>query len=130
MAVTLDTSTSPTLSQLTGTVFAAGVALGIATDSLPSAVPGTPYSPVTLRKVGVSASTAPNITSFKWKKVSLPSGMKLSQNGVLSGTPSKKVLGAWSAITVQLAETVTTVHGTKKVKNVTIVQATIPLVVS
>ena len=56
--------------------------------------------------------------------------MKLSQDGVLSGTPGKKLPGAWSAITVQLTETVTTLHGTKKVKQVTIVRATIPLVVS
>jgi len=62
---------------------------------------------------------------LKWKKVTLPKGMKLSSAGVLSGTPSAK-LGPPSSITVQVTETVITLNGKKKVKTLTTVQATIP----
>jgi hypothetical protein len=62
---------------------------------------------------------------LKWKKVTLPKGLKLSSTGVLSGTPSAK-LPAPSSVTVQVTETVTTLNGKKKVKTLTPVQETIP----
>jgi hypothetical protein len=62
---------------------------------------------------------------LKWKKVTLPKGLKLSSTGVLSGTPSAK-LAAPSSVTVKVTETVTTLNGKKKVKTPTTVQATIP----
>ncbi len=97
----------------------------IATTSLPHASPGTPYGPVTLQAGGLGASTSPYATTLKWKKITLPKGLKLSSAGVLSGTPSAK-FAAPSAITVQVTETVITRNGRIKVKTPTTVQATIP----
>jgi len=51
------------------------------------ATPGTAYGPVTLQAANPGASTSPYVTALKWKKVTLPKGMKLSSTGVLSGTP-------------------------------------------
>ena len=98
----------------------------IATASLPPAAPGTPYGPVTLQVANEGTSTSPYATTLKWKKVTLPKGLKLSSAGVLSGTPTAK-LAAPTSVTVQATETVTTLNGTKKVKTKTTVQATIPM---
>ena len=46
--------------------------------------------------------------------------MKLSSNGVLSGTPSKSVTAGPSSVTVKVTETVTTLNGKKKKKKVKI----------
>jgi hypothetical protein len=98
---------------------------GIATTSLPMATPGTPYGPVTLEVGGLGVSASPSRTTLKWKKITLPKGLKLSSAGVLSGTPSAK-LAAPTSVTVQVTETVITLNGKKKVKTPTTVQATIP----
>ena len=72
-------------------------------------------------------STSPYVTSLKWKKVSLPKGLKISRKtGVLSGTPSMKLTGGPSSVKVQVTETVTTLNGKKKAKTKTTVSATIP----
>jgi hypothetical protein len=102
----------------------------VGTPSGPSAHPGVAYGPVTLQEAGAGTSTSPNVTTFKWKKVSLPKGLKLSGDGVLSGTPSPKLVPGPSSVTVQVTETVTTLSGKKKVKTKTTVQATIPLTIT
>jgi hypothetical protein len=102
----------------------------ISTSALPNAIPGTPYGPVTLQVADPGTSTSPYTTTLKWKKITLPKGLKLSSAGVLSGTPSTKLAAGPSSITVQVTETVTTLNGTKKVKTKTTVQATIPLTIT
>ena len=98
----------------------------ISTTSLTHATPGTPYGPVTLLTTSPDASTSPFVTTLKWKKVTLPKGLKLSSGGMLSGTPNAK-LAAPSSVTVQVTETVITLNGKKKVKTKTTVQATLPI---
>jgi hypothetical protein len=104
--------------------------LSIPTSSIPPAAPSTPYGPVTLQAANVEASTSPYTTTLKWKKVSLPKGLKLSSTGVLSGTPNAKLAAGPNSVTVQVTETVTTLNGKKKVKTKTTVQATIPLTIT
>jgi hypothetical protein len=107
------------------------VGFKITTSSLPSATPGVSYGRVTLQTAGAGTSTSPYRTTLKWKKVSLPKGLKLSKKtGVLSGTPSKKLTGGTSSVKVQVTETVTTRNGKKRVKTKTTVQATIPLTIT
>jgi hypothetical protein len=89
----------------------------ITTTSLPSAAPGTPYGPVTLTTQESGADA-----TFKWKKVKLPKGLKLSSAGVLSGTPNKKLKAGPSSVTAKVTEKV----GRTK----TTVQATIPLTIT
>jgi hypothetical protein len=103
---------------------------GITSTSLPAATPGTAYSPATLQTVGEGTSTSPYVTTLKWKKVSLPKGLKLSKTGVLSGTPSTKLKAGTSSVKVQVTETVTTRNGKKKVKTKTTASATIPLTIT
>jgi hypothetical protein len=100
----------------------------IATGGLPPATPGTAYGPVALQVANEGTSTSPYTTTLKWKKVTLPKGLKLSTAGMLSGTP-KASLAAPTSVTVQVTETVTTLNGkSKPVKTKTMVQATIPFV--
>ena len=101
----------------------------ITTSSLPSATPGVSYGAVTLQTAGAGTSTSPYTTTLKWKKVTLPTGLRLSSAGVLSGTPSSKLVGGSSSITVQATETVTTLNGRRKVKTTTTVEATIPITI-
>ncbi len=107
-----------------------GTAPVIIVPILASAIRGTPYVPVTLQATNIATSTSPYVTTLKWKKVSLPKGLKLSSAGVLSGTPSAKLPAGPNSVTVQVTEKVTTVSGKKKVKNETTVQATIPLTIN
>src|ERR1019366_5296987 len=68
-------------------------------------------------RVGFRASgsgSSPHTTMLKWKKVTLPKGLKLSSAGVLSGTPSAK-LAAPSSVMVQVTQTVITLNGKKKI---------------
>jgi hypothetical protein len=102
----------------------------ITTSSLRSATPGAAYGPVTLQEAGAGTSTSPYVTTYRWKKVTLPNGLKLSSVGVLSGTPNAKLPAGPSSVTVQVTETVTTLNGKKKVKTMTPVQATIPLTIT
>jgi hypothetical protein len=102
----------------------------ITTTSLPSATPGLGYSSTTLQVAGVAVSANPYTTTLKWKKVTLPTGLKLSSAGVLSGKPSSKLPAGPSSVTVQVTETVTTFSGTKKVKAKTTVNAVIPLTIT
>ena len=89
--------------------------LGVSTTSVPNATRGVPYGPVALTAT-VDPSTSPYVTTIKWHKVSLPKGLELSGTGVLSGTPSTKLAGGSSSITVSAIEKVTNLNGTKKVK--------------
>ncbi|MGB7052750.1 MAG: choice-of-anchor Q domain-containing protein [Acidimicrobiales bacterium] len=99
----------------------------ITTTSLHSATLGSPYvPPVTLTTQEAGVSTKGH-TTFKWKKVASPKGLKLSTAGVLSGTPSATTP---SSVRVEVTETVTTLNGTKKVRTKTTVEATIPLTIA
>ena len=93
------------------------------------ATPSTSYGPMTLEAANLGASTSPYVTTLKWKKVTLPKGLTLSSAGVLSGTPSSKLVGGPSSITVQATETVTTLNDRRKVKTTTTVEATIPITI-
>jgi hypothetical protein len=55
----------------------------IETATLPGATRGLPYE----TQLVVSGGSEP----YKWKKTSLPKGLKLSKTGVLSGKPSTKL---------------------------------------
>jgi hypothetical protein len=101
----------------------------IDTATLPSATRGTAYGPVTLQAFGTGLSATGYVTTIKWKKVSVPKGMKLSSAGILSGTPSTKLAAGPSSVDVIATETVTTLNGKLKVKTLTTVQATIPLAI-
>ena len=102
------------------------LSFGIATTSLLNATPTSPYGPVTLQAAGLGVSANPYTTTLKWKKVTLPKGMKLSSAGVLSGTPNKNLAAGPSSVTVKVTETVTTLNGRRKVKTATTAEATIP----
>jgi hypothetical protein len=106
------------------------LSFGIATTSLPNATPNSPYGPVTLQAAGLGVSANPYTTTLKWKKVTLPKGMKLSSAGVLSGTPNKNLAAGPSSVTVKVTETVTTLNGRRKVKTKTTAEATIPLTIT
>ena len=113
-------------------------AFAIGTTSLPGATRSVAYGPVTLTAVNVAASASPFVTTLKWGKVPLatggkirlPYGLKLTRDGVLSGTPNSKLTPGASSITVQVTEKVTTFNGTKKVVTKTTAQATIPLTIN
>ena len=66
---------------------------------------------------------------MKWKKVTLPKGLKLSSAGVLSGTLNKSLVAGQSSVSFQVTETVTTLNGRQRTKTDSTVQATIPLTV-
>jgi hypothetical protein len=104
--------------------------LAITTSSLPDATPGAAYGPVALQQAGAGTSASPYTTTFKWEKVTLPKGLKLSKAGVLSGKPGKLVAAGRTLVTVQVTEKVTTLNGKMKVKTTTTAQATIALTIS
>jgi large repetitive protein len=93
------------------TVNAAG--FQILTSSLPNATRGVAYGPVQLQAIG----TGPGAT-LKWKKSGiLPTGLKLTSLGLLSGTPNLRLVsGTDLAVPVKVTETVITVTGGRKVK--------------
>ncbi len=102
----------------------------IVTTSLPKATPGTPYTGVTLQAADVGVSASPYTTTVKWKKISLPKGLKLSTAGVLFGTPSPKLTAGSTKAEVQATERVITLNGKKRIRTKTTVQATIPLTIT
>jgi YVTN family beta-propeller protein len=112
------------------TVSEIAINFAIAPLSLPSATPGTTYGPLTLQAVNLGVSATGYTTTLKWKRVSLPKGLKLSPAGVLSGTPSKTLTAGPSSVTVQATETVTTLNGKKVKTKTTMVEATIPLAIT
>ena len=109
----------------------------ISVASLPSAVPGTPYGPVTLQATDLDPSTLPYVTTVKWTKqavvlpaTALPKGMTLSSAGILAGTPSVTLTAGWKYIKVKATESVTKVAGvTKHVMKITAL-ATIPIYIN
>jgi Putative Ig domain len=106
------------------------VSFGIATTQLPNAARGKPYVTTALNAAGIEKSGTGFTTKLKWKKVSLPKGLKLSSGGVLSGTPSTKLVAGPSSVKVQVTATVTTLNGKMKIKTKTTAQATIPLTIT
>ena len=111
------------------TVSNIAVGFSVAIPSLPSATRGTAYGPVALQAANIGTSSSPYTTTLKWHKVWLPTGLKLSSAGVLSGTPSTKLFPYVYPVGVKVTETVFTLSGGKKVKTQTTVQAVIPLVI-
>ena len=109
-----------------GTVSELAIKFVITTTSLPNAH-SSPWGPVQLQVANVGTSASPYVTTVKWKKVSIPKGLKLSSSGVLSGTPSDKFVGEIAPVTVQATETVTTLNGKRKINTKATAQATIPL---
>lgn len=108
------------------TITTPATAFFIPTSPLTAAKPGFAYGPVPLQVANEGTSMSPYSTSLKWKKITLPKGMKLSSAGVLSGRPNNK-LAAPISVTVQVTETVTTLNSeSKPVKIKTTAQATIP----
>ena len=109
-----------------------GATLGfrITTSSLPHAVPGKRYGPVTLHTAGAGKSAVGYTTTFQWSKVNLPTGLTLSSKGVLAGTPSTTLHAGSSSVKIKVTETVTTLSGKKKVETKKTVQATILLTIT
>ena len=104
--------------------------LNIVTSALPGAVRGTAYGPVSLVAAGQGVSSSPYATALTWSKVALPKGLRLSRTGVLSGTPSKKLVVGPTTVTVRVTETVTVVSGRSKSRTRSTVEATIPIAVT
>jgi hypothetical protein len=111
--------------------------LAITTTSLPNARPSARYTAVQLQDAGVAVSTSPYLTTVRWSKgpatapaTALPKGMTLSPAGVLSGTPGAHLAPGPTSVSVRVTEKVTTVTGSRKVRTVTTVNASIPLTVN
>jgi hypothetical protein len=104
--------------------------LTVTTTALPDATRGTAYGPVTLTETGAGTSTAPFHTRFKWYGAELPKGMRVSAGGVLSGTPTSKLVPGTYEVHVSVTETVYTSGPTgRQVKTSTTADGTIPLTV-
>jgi len=124
------------------------LSFGIADTTLPDATHGVAYAPVQLQTVLPGTSTSPYATTFKWGKgtlpppnttgtgvptptTALPKGMKLSKDGVLSGTPSMKLLPGTYDVIVAVTETVSTINAAgHRIKTKTTVNATIPITIN
>jgi hypothetical protein len=115
---------------LSGAYSFAYVPFSVSTTSVPGAVRGQAYGPVSLQATGITASAAGHTTKLRWARVSLPHGIKLSSVGVLSGTPNKRLVVGSSSVIVRATETVTTLNGSQKVVTKTTVEASIPLTIS
>ncbi len=112
LSVTLNGSTSPTLAELDGTVFGAGIpvvtgfAITTTSASLPAVTPRAFYN----AQLGATGGPTP----YRWHLVAgdgtLPRGLRLHLDGVLSGTPRRNdVTGAYS-FTVKAATHVSRAH--------------------
>lgn len=123
-------SVTPPCTILSGSYAFSYVPFSVTTTSLPDAVPGQAYGPVTLQATGITASGNGFTTTLKWSKVALPRGLKLSSSGVISGTPKMKLVAGTSDATVKVTETVSNLNGNQKIKTKTSVEATIPLTVT
>jgi len=100
VSVTLDATSTPTVAELTGTVFAASHTLQVTTSSLSNGAVKTSYSAT----LAASGGTAP----YAWKLASgkLPKGLKLDKStGVISGKPTKS---GSSTFTVEVSDQKTT----------------------
>jgi hypothetical protein len=88
----------------------------VTTATLPNATPGQAYGPVPLDSIG----SGPN-ARLKWKKAaSLPTGLKVSSTGGLSGVPSLKLPhGSNLPVDLQVTELVVTIQNGKKIKTKT-----------
>jgi Putative Ig domain/Tyrosine-protein kinase ephrin type A/B receptor-like len=107
------------------------LSFGISTTSIPSVTPGVGYGSVNLQAAGEAVSANPYSTTLKWRKVSLPRGLRIARRtGVLSGTPNARLTAGASSITVKVTETVTTFNGNRKVTTKTTVKATIPVTIT
>ena len=122
-----DTTETPSVTITTSDTVILPSGFYISTSSLPLVASASPYGPVTLQATGLGVSDSPYTTTVKWFGAELPKGLKVSSDGVLSGTPNPKLLAGSYSVVVQATETVTTLNGTKNVKTNTTVQSTIPL---
>ena len=102
---------------------------GIATTALPPATRGSPYRPFALAVGGAGFSTRPYATTFRWSATGLPTGLTLSPDGVLSGTPGY-ASPASAAVAFRVTETVTTVTAAGRSKTRSTARATISLAVA
>jgi hypothetical protein len=125
-----DTTATPSVTITTSDPVITPSSFYVSTSTLPVAVAGSPYGPVTLQAANLGISTAPYSTTLKWRRVGLPKGLTLSSAGVLSGTPSIKLEAGTSSLSVQATEIVTTLNGKRRVRVKTPVQAVIPIVIS
>ena len=116
--------------QLSDIAIGGSLGFRITTSSLPHATPGKRYGPVTLHTAGAGKSATGYTTTFQWSKVVLPTGLTLSSEGVLAGTPSTALHAGTSSLEVKVTETVTTLKGKKKVETRTTVEGTIPLTIT
>ncbi len=116
----LDTTATPAVTIATTDFY-------VSTTSLTPVTPGKAYAPVPLQAANVGVSTSPFTTTLRWKKVSLPHGLKLSPAGVLWGVASRRLPGSPSSVKVEVTETVISLKGKVKVTTKTTVHATIPL---
>jgi hypothetical protein len=96
-----------------------------------------PHTLVETWDAGVAVSTSPYLTAVRWSKgpatapaTALPRGMTLSPAGVLSGTPGAHLAPGPTSVSVRVTEKVNTVTGSRKVRTVTTVIASIPLTVN
>ena len=113
------------------------VTLQVASTTLTSAARGQVYAPVVIQAANVQTSTSPFVTTLRWSKgtpvapatVSLPSGMRLSSTGVLSGTPSSRLAPGTYFVAVKVTETITTKVGTVKTKSKLSATANIPITI-
>jgi len=90
------------------------LAFAIATSLLPVAVPRASFGPVPPAVTGVAPGDPGYTTTVTWGKgavvapaKALPAGLVLSSTGVLSGTPSPKLLSGTDEVTVKVTETIT-----------------------
>jgi hypothetical protein len=102
VSASLDDTTSPSVSQLNGTVFGASTVthLTVTTSYLPGGARGVPYS----TRLTAFSGNAP----YTWKLAAgkLPKGLKLNKRtGVIAGTPNKS--SESSTFTVEVLDTKT-----------------------
>jgi hypothetical protein len=71
-------------------------------------------------------STKPYVTRLVWKALSLPKGLRLSSEGILSGRLESNLSPGTIKVNVQVTETVTTVSDHKKTVASTTVSAAVP----
>jgi len=103
-------------------------------SGLPAATHAKRYEPVTLVVAGVTPSTAGGPTKVAWAVASgvnspLPRGMKLSPQGVLSGTPSSTLTAGNYQVNVQVTQTVNTRVDGKMNTSTSTVRSSLPILI-
>jgi Concanavalin A-like lectin/glucanases superfamily/IPT/TIG domain/Putative Ig domain len=109
------------LNAISSKIFSISI-LAVTTSSVPNGVAGVPYPDFSLTAVGGSGK--PN---YHWISTALPSGMSLSDSGVLSGTPSGT---GSSTFTVQVSDGQTGLAATSPQLSLTVTTYTPPRITS